>query len=60
MAKKVKGYLKYMMYMCFIQASKVCYTCDNKKDHIVKSLASPNACASFYVFFGLPGHETKQ
>ena len=29
MAKKVKGYLKYMMN---IQASEVCYTCDNKKD----------------------------
>ena len=60
MAKKVKGYLKYMMYMCFIQASEVCYNCDNKNDHIVKSLASPKNHASFYVFFGLPGRETKQ
>lgn len=60
MAKKRMGYLKYMIYMSLIQASKVRYTCDNKKDHIVKSLASPNDHASFYVFFGLPGPEKRQ
>ena len=55
MEKKHKSYMKYMIYMCLIQASKVRYACDNKKDHMVKSLASPNDHASFYVFFDHPG-----
>ena len=55
MAKKRIGYLKYMIYMCLIQASEFRYTYDNEKDHIVKS----NDHASFYVFFGLPGPQKK-
>ena len=60
MAKKVKGYVKYMMYMCFIEASEVCYTCNNKKDHIVKSLALPNDHVSFYCMFSLASLDMKQ
>ena len=40
-------YLKYMMCMCLFDMSQACYTCDNIKCHIVKTLASPFDYASY-------------
>ena len=43
-------YLKYMMYMCLFDMSKECYTCDNIKCGIVRTLTSLFDFASYLCF----------